>query len=114
MKKMNNIIGSNLKLLRTANAFTQEQVSSFLGINRSTYSNYESGDRDAPLAVLEKVADLFGCELSLLFEKDQNVVENMLTCAFRVDNLTGTDLKEIASFKSIVKNYLKLNQLLKK
>ena len=44
---METTIGRNLKLLREANSFTQDQVASFLGINRSIYSNYESGDREA-------------------------------------------------------------------
>ena len=51
---MNAIIGNNLKRLREANRMTQEQVSSYLAINRSTYSNYESGDREAPLNILGK------------------------------------------------------------
>jgi len=109
---MNAIVGNNLRLLREANRFSQEQVSSFLGIKRSTYSNYESGDREAPLDILEKVSDLFGCELHLLFEEKSSIVENMLACAFRVDNLSDSDMAEVANFKNIVKNYLKLNQLL--
>lgn len=111
---MSNIVGDNLKKLRDANHFSQEQVASFLGINRSTYSNYESGDREAPLDVLEKASDLFGCELHLLFEEDDAIVDNMLICSFRVDNLSNSDMAEIASFKNVVKNYLKLNQLLAK
>lgn len=111
---MSNIVGDNLKKLRDANRFSQEQVASFLDINRSTYSNYESGDREAPLDVLEKASDLFGCELHLLFEEDDAIVDNMLTCTFRVDNLADSDMAEIASFKNVVKNYLKLNQLLAK
>lgn len=109
---MNNIIGNNLKKMREANRFSQEQVASFLGIKRSAYSNYECGDREAPLEVLEKASDLFGCELHLLFEENVDVVNNMLTCAFRVDNLNEEDIAQIASFKNIVKTYLKLNQLL--
>jgi transcriptional regulator with XRE-family HTH domain len=109
---MNAIIGNNLKILRKANRFSQEQVSSFLKIERSTYSNYESGDREAPLDILERASDLFGCELHLLFENDNAIVENMLTCAFRIDNLSDSDMKSVASFKNIVKNYLKLNELI--
>lgn len=109
---MNNIIGNNLKKLREANRFSQEQVASFLGIKRSAYSNYECGDREAPVEVLEKASNLFGCELYLLFEENNDVVDNMLACAFRVDNLNETDIAQIASFKNIVKTYLKLNQLL--
>ena len=40
------IIAKNIKLLRQASNYTQESVASFLGIGRSAYSNYESGDRD--------------------------------------------------------------------
>jgi transcriptional regulator with XRE-family HTH domain len=109
---MNNIIGNNLKKLREANRFSQEQVASFLGIKRSTYSNYECGNREATVEVLEKASDLFGCELHLLFEENVDVVNNMLTCAFRVDNINEEDMAQIASFKNIVKMYLKLNQLL--
>ena len=109
---MNTVIGNNLKILREANRFSQEQVSSFLGIKRSTYSNYESGDRETPLDVLEKASDLFGCELHLIFDDNTTIVQNMLTCAFRIDNLSDSDMVSIASFKNIVKNYLKLNELI--
>ena len=111
---MSSIIGINLKKLREANHFTQEQVASFLGVKRSAYSNYESGDREPTLDSLEKAANLFGCDLYLLFEENEDVVDSMLVCAFRVDNLSNSDMEEGASFKNIVKNYLKLNNLLSK
>ena len=34
------IIAKNIKLLRQASNYTQENVASFLGIGRSAYSNY--------------------------------------------------------------------------
>ena len=63
---------------------------------------------------MEKLADLYGCDLYLLYEKDEHLVKNMLATAFRVDNLSGKDMQQIADFKSIVKNYLKMNTLLSK
>ncbi len=109
---MDAVIGRNIKLLREANRFTQQQVADFLGIGRSAYSNYESGDREMPLDKLERVATLYGCELYDLIVEDDNVLENMLVCAFRVDDVDTSDLNEIAAFKSIVMNYLKMNKLL--
>ena len=41
----NKIVGRNLKALREANCYTQEQVASYLGVQRSAYANYESGER---------------------------------------------------------------------
>jgi len=37
-------------------------------ISITFYSNYESGERKMPLDLLEKAADLFGCELYVFFE----------------------------------------------
>ena len=111
---MNAITGRNLKALREANGYTQEKVSEYLGIGRSAYANYEAGEREAPLEVLEKAANLFGCELSMLFEMDETAVENMLVCAFRADNLNVEDMREVAAFKSIVMNYLKMERMLEK
>ena len=109
---MDRLIDRNLKLFRNYNKFTQEQVSEYLSLNnRSTYSNYESGDREAPLEVLEKCAALYGCDLSLFFEENEEAVKEVLICAFRVDNLESLDIEEIARFKNIVNNYIKLNSL---
>ena len=108
---MKKLIGQNLKKFREANKLTQEQVALFLNLERSTYSNYELGEREMPVEYLEKVADLFGCEMYLFFE-EQNKVADMLTCAFRIDNLSSEDMNQIALFKGLVKNYLKMNQML--
>ena len=106
------IISKNIKRMREACRFTQEQVSQFLGIGRSAYSNYETGNRELPLEVMEKLADLYGCDLFLLYEEDADIVKNMLTTAFRVDDLSADDMKQIADFKAVVKNYLKMDLLL--
>ena len=109
---MKEIIGTNLRALRSATGYTMEQVARIIGIERSAYANYESGMREMPLRLLEKAADLFGVELALLFEKDSQAVDGMLLTAFRVDDLNDEDLKEVSHFKRIVKNYLKLSQKL--
>ena len=106
------IVGRNLKALREANCFTQEQVASFLGIQRSAYANYESGDREAPIEILERASELMGCEFSLLFDENENAVKDMLLCAFRADDLSDEDLTEVAAFKNIVLNYMKMKRLL--
>ena len=107
-----NVIGRNLKALRDANNFTQKQVAAFLGIRRSTYANYESGEREAPVEVLEKASELMGCELGVLMDGSGNSLNEMLVCAFRADSLSENDLAEVASFKKIVLNYMKMKRLL--
>ena len=74
---MDIIIGRNLCRFRNANNFTQEQVAEYLGIKRSTYSNYELGEREMPFELLERVADLLGCDLSALMEEDEALVNEI-------------------------------------
>lgn len=107
-------IARNIKLLREASNYTQENVASFLGIGRSAYSNYELGDRELPLACMEKLADLYGCDAYLFYEENKNVVESMLATAFRVDNLSASDMVQIAAFKRVVKNSLMMDVMLSK
>jgi transcriptional regulator with XRE-family HTH domain len=101
-----------LKKLRTISAYTQEEIATALGITRSAYSNYESGEREMPLDVLEKAAKLFGCELHIFFEEGETTDDMMLASAFRLDGLSESDLHEIMRFKDIVMSYLKMERML--
>ncbi len=108
---MSNIVATNLKKLREAACYTQDEVAQALGITRSAYSNYESGERDAPYDVLEKVSDFFGCDMYVLFEDNENADAMILASAFRLDGLTDEDAIEIVRFKDIVKSYLKMEAI---
>ena len=103
--------GQTLKLLREANNYTQESVSEYLGIKRSTYSNYETGDREAPWAVLEKLANLYGCDQYDLESENQDVLQGVIACAFRIDSMSVEDMKQVAAFKQLVMNYVKMKKL---
>lgn len=108
---MNLTISSNLKKLREAARFTQEEVAQALGIKRSAYSNYESGEREPSFDILEKVSNLFGCEISIFFEENENADALILATAFRIDGMTQEDAAEIMNFKDIVKSYLKMEAI---
>lgn len=108
------IIAGNIKRLRDASGFTQDSVANYLGVNRSAYSNYETGARELPLSLMEKLADLYGCEMYDLYSEDVDVLSTMLATAFRVDTLSREDMNQIAAFKRIVNNSLKMDKLLAK
>mgnify|MGYP001705397745 CR=1 FL=1 len=111
MKTMNQIVAENLKKIREIAGFTQEQVAKSIGIERSAYSNYEAGTREAPYDVLEKISNLFGCEPIILFEDNAHIENEILAVAFRISDLEDRDLQEIARFKDIVKSYLKMERI---
>lgn len=58
-----------LKELRQNAHVTQEQVSKDLNLARTTYRNYENGDREPSLDVLVKLADYFSVSLDFLLER---------------------------------------------
>ena len=106
------IVASNIKRLRDTSGFTQDIVANYLNVNRSAYANYETGARELPLQLMEKLADLYGCEMYDLYSEDVDVVSTMLATAFRVDTLSREDMEQIAAFKRIVNNSLKMDKLL--
>lgn len=107
------MVGENLKVLREANELTQKQVATYLGVMRSAYANYESGTRSMTLPQMQMAADLFGCPLSTLISDNPNDIRDILPFAFRADDLTAKDLKELANFKKVALNYIKMSNLLK-
>ncbi|MBD5418612.1 MAG: helix-turn-helix transcriptional regulator [Bacteroides sp.] len=108
---MDKIIASNIKKLRETARYTQDEVAQAIGITRSAYSNYESGDREVPYDIIEKASDFFGCDMALLFEENENVDAMILASAFRLDGMTSEDAVEIMRFKDIVKSYLKMEAI---
>lgn len=106
---MDKIIAINLKKLREAACYTQEETARALGITRSAYSNYESGEREVPYDVIEKASDFFGCDMTMLFEENEDAM--ILASAFRIEGITPDDMAEIMRFKDIVKSYLKMEAI---
>ena len=106
------LIAKNIKQMRDVSGYTQAHVADFLSVGRSAYANYEAGEREMPFSLLEKLTNLYGCELYDLYSEDSNVVGAMLATAFRVDTLSPEDMAQIASFKRIVKNSLKMDNML--
>lgn len=107
--KNNEIIGKNIKSYREKSNLTQSQVADYLGISRELISLFETGQREINLKKLESLADFFGVELLDLIEEDRELVFTDL--AFRSDEITNDDLKQISEFKKIIRNYLKMRKI---
>jgi transcriptional regulator with XRE-family HTH domain len=104
-------IGRNIKAFRESQALTQDQLAEFLGIKRPMISYYENGEREIPMTHLDKLANLFGTEIGTLMEENPENIKSDLAFAFRAEGLNISDMQEIACFKKVVKNFLKMKQL---
>lgn len=105
-----NHIGQNILQYRELLGLSQQQIGDYLSVTRELVSLIETGKREISLSNLNKLADLFGVELEDLLEEEKQMVETKLAFAFRSDE-TEEDLSQIADFKKIVLNYLKMDSL---
>lgn len=103
--------GPIMKSLREKFGYVQEKVADYLGISREMVSMYETGEREVPIEVLEKLSDLFCVDAEVFFTDDPEFAKAQVVFAFRKDEFDPYDLNEIAAFGKIVKNYLKIKKL---
>lgn len=54
------MIPTRIREERERAQLTQQEMADSLGINRRTYSSYETGARGLPIDMLAKIADIFG------------------------------------------------------
>jgi len=60
----------NLRKMREAAGLTVTEVSKTMNVNLSTVMHWEAGDAMPRAAKLPKLADLFGCTIDELFDRD--------------------------------------------
>jgi transcriptional regulator with XRE-family HTH domain len=107
-----NTIGKNIKTFREKLGMSQEELSAFIGINRTSLSYYETGEREVPIATLEKISSWFGIDIAdLLDENPENVILTV-AFAFRANELSADDYDAISGFQQVVTNYRRMKKLL--
>ena len=70
-------IGDNLRVLRTKNNISSQEIADYLGVDRKTYVGWETGQTDIKSSYLPKLAEYLQVEINDLFkEKVSNIVIN--------------------------------------
>jgi transcriptional regulator with XRE-family HTH domain len=103
--------GFIMKSLREKFGYVQENVAEFLGVSRELVSMYETGEREIPVEVMEKLSNLFCVEPDAFFAETPEEAAAQVAFAFRKGEIEAADLEQIAAFGKIVKNYLKIRKL---
>ena len=104
------IIGRNIKSYRNSFGLTQHQIADLINVTRGTINYYENGSRMPSMISMQKLSDLFGIEPIDLMKENPEELEFNSVIAFKRKSITSKDLKAIARFRRIVKNYIKLNE----
>ncbi|MBI4648135.1 MAG: helix-turn-helix transcriptional regulator [Bacteroidia bacterium] len=113
MENCNKIIGKNLSSLREKMGMNQNELAEMLGVKREIISYYETGSREVPIILLEKLADFFRVDLADLMENKPEIQKTNIAFAFRANEFCREDFESIAHFGKIVRNYFKLKELYK-
>ena len=99
---MQNTTSKNIKLFREKNKLTIEQVSKFLNIETELYLEYEKGEKETPLEILEQLENLFGVYLEAFFKEEINESDLFFAvCDFSV--FKDEDISKVADFKATSK-----------
>lgn len=89
--------GEKLKMLRTGQNLTQQQLASRLGVAKSVVSYYESGERYPSYDVLIGIANIFHVTTDYLLD-----VEKKRT--IDVTGLTDKEINAVTTMVDIIKN----------
>lgn len=103
-------IGGNLRQLREGAGYNQQNIADFLGVDQSLISKFEKGERSISTDILDKLASLFGVSTSAIV--NNVVVARPLSCAFRCNELSSSDMDAISAINKIALNSEFMNNLL--
>lgn len=105
MKK--NRFCENLKYLRNSLGISQKEISDYLKLNPSSYSNYESGRREPGIDTLIKISNFLNVEIDKLLTEDirnnidfitdvYNKLVNDIDYKIKVENINSDMFKNIS------------------
>ena len=66
MDEVTSVLQNRIRELREDNDLAQKYIASYLCVAQNTYSNYESGNREIPIAQLIRLADYYNVNLDYL------------------------------------------------
>lgn len=61
-----------IRALRERRGISQSRAAKQMGIVRTTYSNYEAGNREPDLETIKKIAEFFEVSVDYLLERDES------------------------------------------
>lgn len=92
----------NLRAARERKNMTQKDVADNIGVAKSTYSLYESGNREPNVQTIKKLADVLNVSADDLLGLNQE--PTTIAAHFDGDDFTEDELEDIRAYADFVKN----------
>lgn len=100
---MGELFHENLRKIRLQKGLSQKDVAEQIGVAKSTYSLYESGNREPNVQTIKKIADVLNTSADTLLGID-DYNSSTLAAHFDGEYYTADELEEIKRFAEFVKN----------
>lgn len=110
---MNNTVsklGGKIKAMRERGGFTQSNIANYLKVDQSLISKFEKGERTITSDMLDKLAALFGVQISAF--EDAETIAKPLSFALRASEVSDEDLEAISAINRIALNCNFMTQLI--
>lgn len=99
---MGDNFNENLRHARENKGYTQKNVAEYIGVAKSTYSLYESGNREPSVQTIKKLADYLSVSADDLLGIDEEPLT--ITAHFDGSEFTEEELEKIKEFAAFVKS----------
>ena len=103
-------LGIKIKNMRELCGFTQSNIAKYLKVDQSQISKVEKGERTLTSDMLDKLAALFGVQISAF--NGGNTTEKPLTFALCAREISDADLETISAINRIALNCNFMTRLL--
>ena len=92
----------NLRQIREKRGFSQKEMSEQLDVARSTYSLYESGNREPNIQTIKKIACILNISTDILLGVDTTTPPVVIN--LNLNDYTADQWKRIESFARFIKH----------
>ena len=100
-------MGETFKKIRSICGYTQDQMATFLDVDRTLIAKFEKGERGLGIGALEKACEVFGCSLGVLRGIEEY---RPMTVAYRAKELTVEDMEAICMVQKIALNLRRMKE----
>lgn len=102
---MGDKFNENLKIARERKGLSQKDIAEGIGVAKSTYSLYESGNREPNVQTIKKIADMLNVSADELLGLDEE--PQTIAAHFDGDEYTDEEIDKIKEFAAFVKSQRK-------
>ena len=103
-------INEKIKELREKSKITQKSMADYLNVTQTYISKMESSERELTVDLLNKIANLFVCDINDLIDDNKKVKPILLP--YRKKNYSVEDLENISNANKIIINFNEMIDML--